>query len=363
MKHSFGSDNHSGVHPTIMEAILNENKEFATAYGEDNYTRSVLKKLEDLLGGNCTAFFVFNGTGANIVALQGFLRSYNSVLAPATAHINVDECGAVEKISASRIIPLDAPDGKVTPEEVKKGLTGFGFQHHAQPKILSISQPTELGTNYTPEEIKELADLMHSHGCYLHVDGSRISNAAESLGLPIKSFINDCGVDALSFGGTKNGLLMGEAVVIFHRPENTLPDSNGMPMNIQNMEAAKNLQYLRKQTTQLYSKSRFIAAQFEAYLNDDLYLKLAGQSNSMARYLAESLKGIPEVEISKSVDTNAVFAIIPLWLGEELHKKHYFYVWDETTNEVRWMCSFNTTKEDIDLFVADVKEIISQHNK
>lgn len=362
MKHSFGSDNHSGVHPVIMEAIQKENNNFATAYGEDNYTKSVLEKLENLLGGDCTALFVFNGTGANIVALQGFLKSYNSVLAPVTAHINVDECGAVEKVSASRIVPLDAPDGKVTPEIVKKGLTGFGFQHHAQPKILSISQPTELGTNYTPEEIKELAELMHSHGCYLHVDGSRISNAAESLGLPIKEFIADCGVDVLSFGGTKNGLLMGEAVVVFHRPENTRPGQDGLPMNYLNKEVAKTLQYYRKQTTQLYSKSRFIAAQFEAYLNNDLYLKLAGQSNGMAKYLAKSLEGIEEVTISKSVDSNAVFAIIPEWLGEELHKKHYFYVWDEDTNEVRWMCSFNTTKEDIDEFVADVKAIIATHN-
>ncbi len=361
MKHSFGSDNHSGVHPQIMQAIIEANTNFETAYGEDEYTKGVLHKLENILGGNCTAFFVFNGTGANIVALQGFLRSYNSVLAPESAHINVDECGAVEKISSSRIIPLEATDGKVTPEQVKKGLTGFGFQHHAQPKILSISQPTELGTLYTPQEIRDLAELMHSNGCYLHVDGSRISNAAESLGLPIKEFISDCGVDALSFGGTKNGLLMGEAVVIFHRPENTRPDANGIPMNLQNMEAAKNLQYLRKQTTQLYSKSRFIAAQFNEYLSNDLYLNLAGQSNKMAKYLAESLNGIKEVKISKPVESNAVFAIIPLWLSEELNKKHYFYVWDEETNEVRWMCSFNTRKEDIDEFVADLKEIISNH--
>lgn len=361
MKHSFGSDNHSGVHPLIMEAIIEENTNFATAYGEDQYTKSVLKKLEQLLGGDCTAFFVFNGTGANIVALQGFLKSYNSVLAPVTAHINVDECGAVEKVAASRIVPLQAPDGKVSTKEVKEALTGFGFQHHAQPKILSISQPTELGTTYTPEEIKELAELMHSHGCYLHMDGSRISNAAESLGLPIKAFTADCGVDVLSFGGTKNGLLMGEAVVVFHGAENNHTDTLGQPMNLLNKEVAQTLQYYRKQTTQLYSKSRFIAAQFEAYLKDDLYLKLAGQSNAMAKYLAESLADIDEVQISKSVDSNAVFAIIPVWLGEKLREKHYFYVWDETTNEVRWMCSFNTTKEDIDNFTEDLRTIIKEH--
>ena len=362
MKHSFGSDNHSGVHPQIMEAIIRTNNNFETAYGEDQYTKQVLKQLEDLLGGDCTAFFVFNGTGANIVALQGFLRSYNSVLTPVTAHINVDECGAVEKVSASRIVPLNAPDGKVSPKDIIPSLTNFGAQHHAQPKILSISQPTELGTLYTPAEIKELADLMHSYGCYLHVDGSRISNAAESLGMPIKSFIADCGVDVLSFGGTKNGLLMGEAVVVFHRPENTLPDRYGNPMNMLNKEVAQTLKFYRKQTTQLYSKSRFIAAQFEAYLTSDLYLKLAGASNSMAKYLAKSLEGIAEVKISKAVESNAVFAIVPVWLSEELNKKHYFYVWDEQTNEVRWMCSFNTRKEDIDEFVQDLKDIIAAHN-
>lgn len=344
MKHSFGSDNHSGVHPLIMEAIIKENNNFAIAYGEDTYTQSVLHKLEDLLGGDCTAFFVFNGTGANAVALSCFTNSYNSILAPNTAHINVDECGAPEKLSGAKIVPLNAPDGKVSPTEVKAGLTGFGFQHHSQPAILSISQPTELGTIYTPAEIKELADLMHSYHCYLHVDGSRISNAAASLNMPVKEFITDCGVDVLSFGGTKNGLLMGEAVVVFNKEGNK--------------HAAEILQYMRKQATQLYSKSRFIAAQFEAYLKDDLYLKLARQSNAMAHYLADQLKDIPQVKLSKSVDSNSVFAILPLPLIEELLKKHYFYIWDEQTNEVRWMCSFCTTKEDIDLFVQDIRNLL-----
>lgn len=345
MQHSFGSDNHSGVHPLIMEAIVKENNNFAIAYGEDNYTQSILRKLENLLGGNCSAFFVFNGTGANVVALSCFVNSYNSILAPNTAHINVDECGAPEKLSGAKIIPLNAPNGKVSATEVKKGLTGFGFQHHSQPKILSISQPTELGTVYTPAQIKELADLMHSHNCYLHVDGSRISNAAASLKMPVKEFISDCDVDVLSFGGTKNGLLMGEAVIVFNRGDNN---------------AADILQYVRKQTTQLYSKSRFIAAQFEAYLNDNLYLKLAQQANSMATYLSEQLSDIPQVKISKSVDSNSVFATIPTQLTEELLKKHYFYIWDEQINEVRWMCSFNTTKEDIDLFVQDVRKLVQK---
>ena len=342
MKHSFGSDNHSGVHPLIMEALVKANKDFTPAYGEDPYTGKVLKQIEKLLGGHCKALFVFNGTGANVVALSCFLESFHSILAPATAHINVDECGAPEKLSGAKIIPLEHTNGKVSPEQVMKGLTGFGFQHHSQPRILSISQPTELGTVYTPSQIRELADLMHSHGCYLHVDGSRIANAAASLQLPIKSFITDCGVDVLSFGGTKNGLLMGEAVVVFDR------------------QMAKKLPYIRKQTTQLYSKNRFIAAQFEAYLKNDLYLDLAAHSNEMARYMESRLKGIPDITVSKPVESNAVFAILPDWLTVELQKKHYFYVWDEESSEVRWMCSFNTRKEDIDEFIEDLEKLLQK---
>ena len=346
MKHSFGSDNHSGVHPLIMEAIVKENNNFKSAYGDDPYTIGVLGKLEALLGGNCKALFVVNGTGANVVSLAAFVNSFNSILAPKTAHINVDECGAPEKFTGSKIIPLPSPDGKVTPEEVVKALTNFGEQHHSQPRILSISQPTELGTLYTAEEIKALADLMHSHNGYLHIDGSRISNAAAALGLPVKEFTADCGADVLSFGGTKNGLLMGEAVVVFNT-------------GCHNALQADILKYIRKQATQLYSKNRFIAAQFDAYLTDDLYIKLASHSNAMAKYLEKLLKEIPQVQITQKVESNAVFAIIPKWLTDELLKKYYFYTWDEQTGEVRWMCSFNTQKENIEEFVADIKDLLA----
>ncbi len=358
MKHSFGSDNHSGVHPLIMDAIVKENQNFKVSYGEDPFTKEVLGKLENLLGGNCKALFVINGTGANVVALSSFLSSYQSVLAPCTAHINVDECGAPEKFSGSKIIPLPSPDGKITPDIVKSALINFGDQHHAQPRILSISQPTELGTLYTPQEVKALADLMHEHNCYLHMDGSRISNAAESLGMPIKSFTADCGVDVLSFGGTKNGLLMGEAVVVFNT--NNAPDT---PSQNNNATFAQIVKFVRKQATQLYSKNRFIAAQFNAYLTDDLYLKLAGQSNAMAKYLEELLKEIPQVTISKKVESNAVFAILPAWLTAKLQEKYYFYTWNEETGEVRWMCSFNTRKENIEEFVAYIKEVIAAQEK
>ena len=197
MKHSFGSDNHSGVHPLIMEAVVKENSGFRTSYGADDYTVSVLEKLENLLGGDCKALFVLNGTGANVIALAPFLRSFNSILAPATAHINVDECGAPDKFTSSKIIPLQHTDGKVYPETVKAAFADSGDQHRSQPKILSISQPTELGTLYTPEEIKTLAELMHENGGYLHVDGSRISNAAAALNLPVKAITADCNIDSL----------------------------------------------------------------------------------------------------------------------------------------------------------------------
>lgn len=340
MKHSFGSDNHSGAAPEIMQAIIDANIEFQVAYGEDEYTTSAIKTFKKVLGDEAIPFFVFNGTGANILALKALTKSYNSILCPENAHINVDECGAPENLTGAKLIPLPAYNGKVSPAEVKRELKGFGFQHHSQPKVLSISQPTELGTLYTPGEIKELADLMHAHNGYLHVDGSRISNAAASLGLPIKKFITDQGVDALSFGGTKNGLLIGEAVIFFRE------------------ELAENFQYIRKQGAQLFSKNRFIAAQFDAFLKDGLNIRLASHSNSMAKYLQSELKDIKDVIITRPVETNVVFARISNELCEKLMKKHYFYVWDEESGEVRWMCSFNTTKEDIDNFVQDIKSIV-----
>lgn len=340
MNHSFGSDNHSGVAKEILEAITIANQGFSIAYGEDTLTEKAQQIFKRDLGENAFAFFVFNGTGANILALKAMTNTYNSILCPDSAHINVDECGAPEKLTGCKVIPIPNIDGKVTVESVRAELKGFGFQHHSQPKVLSISQPTELGTLYTKKEISDLANLMHSHDGYLHIDGSRISNAAASMNMPIKEFTVDCGADALSFGGTKNGMLIGEAVVFFRE------------------ELAKNFLYIRKQAAQLYSKNRFIASQFIAYLEDGLNIKLATHSNNMAKYLEQQLKDIKEVKISRPVETNAVFAIIDSTICEKLQEKQYFYIWDEQTNEVRWMCSFNTRKEDIDLFVEDLKSLI-----
>lgn len=342
MIHSFGSDNHSGVAPEILKSIEEANSGFEVAYGDDRYTKEAEEIFKRLFNDSTSAFFVFNGTGANILSLRAMTDSYNSILCPINAHINVDECGAPEKFTGCKVVPLLSENGKVKPESVINELKGFGFQHHSQPKVLSISQPTELGTLYTPGEISELAALMHSVGGYLHIDGSRISNAAAALELPIKAFTLDCGVDALSFGGTKNGLLIGEAVLFFRE------------------ELSNNFLYIRKQGAQLFSKNRFIAAQFCAYLKDGLNIRLAQHSNRMAKYLEKRLHEVNSVTISKPVETNVVFAKLDLKLAEELMKKHYFYIWDEQTTEVRWMCSFNTTNEDIDNFVDDIISLSNQ---
>ena len=349
-KCSFGSDNHSGIHPSILQAIERVNEGYCFGYGEDEYTEGVLRQIEALLGNDCKALFVLNGTGANVVSLASFLKPFSTILAPSCAHIIEDECGAVERFSSCRITPLYQEGGKVKPETVKECLK-FGDQHKVQPAILSISQPTEFETLYTAEEIRALADLMHSVGGYIHVDGSRISNAAAAMGISIKEMIADTGVDVLSFGGTKNGLLIGEAVVIFNLEKNR--------------EMAENLAYIRKQATQLYSKNRFIAAQFEAYLKDGLYLQMARHSNQMAKYLEERLlsssalaKG---VRFTQKVETNGVYiSLSPLTDAqvEILREKYIFYTWREEIKEVRLMCSFRTTKDDVDCFIADLENLL-----
>ncbi len=343
MRHSFGSDNHSGIADEILKAIYEVNKGFAIAYGEDLITEEVENLFKTITDTNVKTYFVFNGTGANVLALSSMTESYNSIICPETAHINVDECGAPEKITGCKIIPIKSYNGKITIAQIEEKLIGFGFQHHSQPKVISISQSTELGTTYTLDEIREISDLIHSKEGYLHIDGARLSNALVHMNISFSEFVNQTKVDAISFGGTKNGLMIGEALLIF------------------NKKIIPNIEYKRKQICQLFSKNRFIAAQFKAYLTDNLYLKLAQKANNMAQYLYSSIKDIPLISVSRDVETNVVFATLPKIISEELQKKHYFYVWTEQTNEVRWMCSFNTTEEDIDLFVNDIKEAIIKH--
>lgn len=336
MKHSFGSDNHSGVHPDILNSIISVNDGFYVSYSEDEYSEKILSQIEALFDHKYKAFFTLTGTGANVLALSSVTSSVHSIICPHTAHINVDECGSPEKITGCKLVPVMAKYGKIGVEDIKEKLTGFGSPHHSQPKVISISQSTELGTVYTPQEIKEISDLAHEHGCYLHIDGSRLANAAVQLNMEFKNFTSDVGVDIFSIGGTKNGMMIGEVVLI------------KKSLNVDSVP------YIRKQITQLYSKSRYVAAQFEAYFKDNLCLRLAAHANMMAKYLEEKIAAIPEIRISSPVETNVVFAIIERALYDRLRQKHYFYIWDESRMEVRWMTSFNSTKEDIDNFVEDI---------
>lgn len=332
---SFGSDNHSGIAPEILRAIAEANSEHVEAYGNDPYTQKAEEDFCKLFNRKVEVFFVFNGTGANILSLSSGMNSYNSILCASTAHINVDECGAPEKQLSAKVISIPTSNGKLTPELVKPHLHGFGFEHHSQPKFISITQATELGTLYTVDEIRALSELAHSHNMFLHMDGARIANAVVSSGVDITEMTS--GVDVLSFGGTKNGMMCGEAVVV-------LNDSLG--------EALK---YQRKQAMQLYSKMRFISAQFSEYLRDDLWLRLASNSNRMAKLLGEGVsKYFP---LTQKVEANEVFVKIPKVLYEELLKEYFFYVWDEENDEVRFVCSFDTTEEDVEALVRAIARL------
>lgn len=328
----FASDNNSGIHPDILTAMVEANQGHAVGYGGDKWTEQAIQLFKKEFGDDTEVFFVFNGTGANILSLKSATRSFNSIICAETAHIQVDECGAPEKFTGCKLIPVKTSDGKLRPEDIKPHLHGFGFEHHAQPGVISITQASELGTVYKKEEIQALADLAHKHGMYLHMDGARLANAAVALDMNFREFTRDAGVDILSFGGTKNGMMMGEAVVFF-RPE-----------------LATLTKYFRKQAAQLSSKMRFISAQFIPYLGNGLWKKNAMHANRMAQLLEEEIRSIEGVEITQPVDANGVFAIIPGELIPELQKEFFFYTWDEQRNEVRWMTSFDTTEEDIRTF-------------
>ncbi|MFI3287711.1 MAG: low specificity L-threonine aldolase [Rikenellaceae bacterium] len=332
---SFGSDNHSGIAPEILEAIAAANLNHCEAYGADDYTLRAKADFCELFGRSVEVYFVFNGTGANILSLSSGMQPYNSILCAHTAHINVDECGAPERQIGGKVIAIETPDGKLTPERVRPYLHGFGFEHHSQPKFISIAQCTELGTVYTPEEIEALSELAHSHNMYLHIDGARIANAVASSGVGIAEMTR--GADVLSFGGTKNGMMCGEAVVIL------------------NPELGAAMPYQRKQAMQLYSKMRFVSAQFSAYLKDDLWLRLASGSNEMAQLLADGISQY--FPLAQKVEANEVFVKMPRRLYEELLKEYFFYVWDEEADDIRFVCSFDTTRQDVEALVAAVAKL------
>jgi threonine aldolase len=336
----FASDNNAGVHPEILEALARANAGHVHAYGDDDYTRSAVKKFQEHFGSDIAVFFTFNGTGANVLSLQSVTRPFHSVLCSIYAHIYTDECGAPEKHTGCKLIPLPHENGKITLDAVRHENHGIGDQHHSQPRVISITQSTEMGTVYQPEEIRALAGFAHERDMFLHVDGARIANAAVSLGQSLRQATRDLGVDILSFGGTKNGIMGGEAVVFF-RPE-----------------LAENFLYVRKQSMQLASKMRFIAAQFEALLTNDLWRRSAEHANRMARMLEKQVSRIPGVKIVWKVEANGVFAQISRRAIEKLGERYFFHTWIEEESIVRWMCSFDTTEEDIRKFVAVVSEAV-----
>jgi threonine aldolase len=337
-RRGFASDNNAGVHPDILRAVQKVNEGHVIAYGDDPYTKRAEEKFIEHFGENIDVYFVFNGTAANVLGIKTITKSYNSVICSDLAHLHVDECGAPEKYTSCKLLTVHSPDGKLTKDGIKKHLHGFNFEHHAQPKVISITQSTEMGTVYSIKEIKEIADFVHGYDLYLHMDGARLANSAASLSCSLKAITADTGVDVLSFGGTKNGMMFGEAIVFFDK-------------NI-----SQDFKYIRKQGMQLGSKMRFISSQFEALLSNDLWLKNAQHANKMAKYLEEQVQVIPQVEITQPVQANAVFAILPKESISALQEEYFFYVWDEDTSEVRWMTAFDTTTEDIDNFVVTIKE-------
>jgi threonine aldolase len=338
---SFASDNNAGVHPEILRAIAAANQGHTVGYGDDPYTEVAIRKFKQHFGADIEVFIVFNGTAANCLSLKSLTSTYHAVICAEAAHIYTDECGAPEKFTGCKLIPLPTREGKLTVEAVKQAYHGIGDQHHVQPRVISITQATEVGTVYKPSEIKALARFAHEHNMFLHVDGARIANAAVSLGQTLRQATRDLGVDVLSFGGTKNGALGAEAVVFFDK---TL---------------ARDFLYLRKQGMQLASKMRFISAQFDALLTGDLWRKSAEHANRTARLLQKNLSPIPKIEVVYKVEANGVFVKIPRKAIARLQKRYFFYVWNEEQSVVRWMCSFDTTEQDVKQFARFVADTLA----
>jgi len=337
---SFASDNNAGVHPEVLKAVGEANRGHAVGYGDDPYTESVVQKFKQRFGPDIAVFFVFNGTAANCLGLRALTNSYHAVICGEAAHIYTDECGAPEKFTGCKLIPVPVTNGKLTVEAVSHAYHGIGDPHHVQPRVISITQATEVGTVYQPDEIKSIARFAHQRGMFLHMDGARIANAAASLGQNLRQATRDLGVDVLSFGGTKNGALGAEAVVFFDK------------------KLGSDFLYLRKQGMQLASKMRFTSAQFDALFTSELWLKSARHANRMARLLQKELRKIPQVKIVYKVEANGVFAKIPRPAIAKLQKRYFFYVWNEQQSVVRWMCSFDTTEQDVKQFARYVAQTI-----
>jgi threonine aldolase len=341
----FASDNYSGIHPEVLAAIAEANDGHQGAYGSDAYTARLQEVFQEQFGEGVEAFPVFNGTGANVTGLQSMLPRWGAVVAASTAHINVDEGGAPEKIGGFKLLTVPTDDGKLTPELIDREAWGWGDEHRAQPLVVSITQSTELGTLYTAEEIRTIADHVHERGMKLHLDGARLSNAAAALDLPLRAFTRDAGVDVLSFGGTKNGAMLGEAIVVL------------------DPAASDGLVFSRKFNMQLSSKMRFVSAQLIALLEGDLWLRNARHANAMAARLRGEIEdgidagSINGVSFTQPTQSNGVFATLPDGVADALRESFRFYDWDAARNEVRWMCSFDTHESDVDAFVAELSRL------
>jgi threonine aldolase len=339
-KRSFASDNNATVHPEVLEAIRLANDGHVVGYGNDPYTESAVRKFREYFGVDVEVFFVFNGTAANVLSLQALTRPFHAVLCPELSHIYTDECGAPERFTGCKLVPLTAPSGKLSIETVAHAYHGIGDQHHVQPKVISITQATEMGTVYRPDEICALAKFAHEREMFLHMDGARIANAAAAQGMSLRQATRDLGVDVLSFGGTKNGL-MGVEAVVFLRPK-----------------LATDFLFVRKQAMQLASKMRYMAVQMEALLTNDLWRRNAEHANRMARLLEQELRKASHLKIVYPVEANGVFAQIPRESIAKIQERYFFYVWNEEESVVRWMCSFDTTEEDVKTFAAFVRETV-----
>jgi len=332
-KRGFGSDNNAGVHPDILKEMISSNSGHVTGYGTDIYTEQARSIFKEHFGSSTETYFVFTGTGANVLGLSAITRSWNSVITASTAHLEGDECGAPEKFIGCKVLVVDTPDGKVTPDLIDKHIHGIDFEHHSQPKVVSITQATEMGTVYSVDEIRAISDFAHSKGMLVHMDGARIANAAVYLNLPFKAFTTDAGVDVLSFGGTKNGMMLGESICFL---------KSGL---------SGDFKYIRKQGMQLASKMRFISAQYIGYFRNELWKMCAVQSNAMAQMLGNKLKQIPGITVTQKVQSNGIFVIIPTEIAEKIRSHYFFYPWDEKKSEWRLMCSWDTEEKDIEDFV------------
>lgn len=339
MQRGFGSDNHSGVHPLLMDAILEANIAHTPSYGTDPWSEKAQTLFKEHFGPQSQTFFVFNGTAANVLALKAITPSYQAIFCADNSHLNVDECGAPEFFTGAKLITLPTQNGKMSVEALEEYYIRRGDQHFSQAQVLSLTQPTELGTVYSLQELKELITWAKSKKMFVHIDGARLSNAVVSLNTTFKAMTTDLGVDVVSFGGTKNGLMMGEAVIFL------------------NKDLAKDFKYLRKQAAQLPSKTRFIACQFVKYLEGDLWKSIASHSVSLAQKLHQAVSNISQVEVTVPSQSNAVFAKIPQAWVKPLREKYFFYVWNEKTFECRWMTSWDTQAEDIEGFIDALKEL------